>query len=491
MCDTFELLMETATVGDYIDYLHIDSWISTLYKGESIQQYKAQIGSLTLIEDGAKMAATCNKTVWVSFSDYERKMLDLGFLYPTERDAVKDSLTIWDEDKETKYMQLMRLTPFLMTEQQLTLVVTDYTDGEATPKSPILVRLENQVQNLEIFTKTPSLLAEETEGINLIRNNDPHGEKFEIERPDLLRWPDHLSPTVTETLVNYPLDFLMQYMLNITGTGTRCIKDVKATKGTVAHAVIEHLFSPRDGKSFSAAKEVEDRIETEFEEQVQKQIEACGAILQQPENKLDAELLKEQLRKCLDNLIDVIKVNNLKVTGCEHLVQSDLGLIENDKGWDMKGYIDMTLEDESHHPVVFDFKWTGGHFYKDKLTENRSVQLELYRVMLTKEKGNAVERTAYFIMPEGHLYSKEFFRGIHCTQVDAVNRENIAEQVKNSVAYRIKQLNEGIVENGEVNDISTLDYFDDTGTNGLFPLKKNDNNEWEKANRFSDYTLFK
>ena len=490
MCETFVLLIKTAGVGEYIDVQQIDSWISTLYKGEAIQQYRAQKGSWTLIDDGAKMASRSDKTVWVSFSDYQRQMLDLGFLYPTEKDAIKEHLSIWDEDKETKYRQMMRLIPFLNTDEQLILVVTDYTDGEATPKSPIMVRLENQIENLHEFTLSPNLLGEETKGVNLINNNGNHSVSYEIKQPDLLNWPDHFSPTVAETLVSYPLDFLMQYLLKITGTGTRCIKDMKATMGTVAHAVIEHLFAPRDGKLYSTADEIEYRIQTEFDDQVKKQIEACGALLLLPENKLDGDLMKEQLSKCLANLLDVMRENGLKVTGCEHLVQSDMGLLENENGWDMKGYIDMTLEDEAHHPVVFDFKWTSSNYYRDKLTENRSIQLELYRAMLTDEKRNTVERTAYYIMPEGHLYSKESFKGIHCTQVEAANFDNIVEQVKHSLKYRMEQLNKGVVENGEVVDISALGYYEDTESEGLFPLKENENGN-VSANRFSDYTIFK
>ena len=190
--------------------------------------------------------------------------------------------------------------------------------------------------------------------------------------------------------------------------------------------------------------------------------------------------------------MEIIRDNHLTVTGCEHQVKTDMGLIKNDKDWDMIGYIDMTLEDENHHPVVFDFKWTSSKsYYRDLLTANRSTQLELYRIMLGAEKHDAVERTAYFLMPEGHLYSKEEFKGPHCTQMDPENTDNIVEQLKRSYFYRKQQFDEGKVEIGEQFPLNMLEYFNDTEEKHLFPLSKDDNTGMERPNMFSNYLIFK
>ena len=177
--------------------------------------------------------------------------------------------------------------------------------------------------------------------------------------------------------------------------------------------------------------------------------------------------------------------------GCEHLVTKDMGLLQNDKGWDMKGYIDMTLEDKNHHPVVFDFKWTSSKsYYRDLLTKNRSTQLELYRTMLGAEKHDLVERTAYFLMPEAHLYSKERFEGLHCSSLQPENQDNIVEQLRQSFFYRKKQLEDGIVEVGEKFPANMLNYYNDTEEMRLFPLNIADTGE-QKDNIFSNYGLFK
>ncbi len=490
MCETFVLLLDYSGVKECISVKQVDSWVSTLYKGESFMQYEPQRGSWELIDSPSKMASHSKRTVWMNFSGGDSRHLDCSFLYPSEKEKMKRHITMWKESEENHYNELMQLMPFLLTDDQLILVVTDYQGGEVSPKHPILVRLESQIENLSDFIVRPNLNEEPSDDVKLVRNNNTLS-LIPFDHADLLKWPSYLSPTSLSTLVEYPIDYLMERMLKIVSTGPGSIKDLKTTKGTVAHAVIESLFAPRDGHSCSKAYEIEQRISEEFDMQVARQIDACGAILYLPENRLDAELLKEQLRKCLDVLLSIIRDNRLTVTGCEHPVTKDMNMLKNDKGWDMKGYIDMTLEDENHHPVVFDFKWTSSKiYYRDLLTKNRSTQLELYRAMLGAEKRDSVERTAYFLMPEGHLYSKEHFEGLHCTQLQSENQDNIVEQLRQSFFYRKQQLDGGKVEVGEAFPLSMLDYCNDTEEKNLFPLKANDTGN-EETNIFSNYNLFK
>ena len=161
-------------------------------------QYAAQRGCRELIDNPSKMAADSRRTVWMNFVGGDVPTLDCAFLYPTERAKVKDSLMLWDERKELDYHHQMQLLPFFMTEEQLILVVTDYVGGEPAPKHPIMVRLESQVENLNEFVAEPNLYQEETEKVNLVRNNNIQS-LIPFDHADLLKWPQHLSPTTIST----------------------------------------------------------------------------------------------------------------------------------------------------------------------------------------------------------------------------------------------------------------------------------------------------
>ena len=109
--------------------------------------------------------------------------------------------------------------------------------------------------------------------------------------------------------------------------------------------------------------------------------------------------------------------------------------------------------------------------------------------MLSAEARDEVERTAYFLMPEAHLYSKEKFEGIHCTRLEPANKDNIVEQLRQSFFYRKEQMDKGRVEIGECWPVELLEY-NAVQQHDLFPLKS-DNDGLQEENRFSNYLLFK
>ena len=499
MCDAFKILLKTIQ-EETIDYKTIDSWVSSIYQKGNYTNAVAECGCRIVVDSPAKIASIAKKTVWIGVDGDASQKLECAFLYPTEKEKLKEFMQPWAEDLQNKYHEQMMLTPLRMTNDKLILVVREHVGGELAMKHPLMVRLEQQIKNIDVIISRPKIGAECRHEAKGNEQNSLVSE-LHFEHADKIKWPDHLSPTKIGTLVEYPFDYLMDSLLGIVNDSKVQMADVKTTKGNVAHAVIERLFVPRDGKRYSEPTEIEQRIQDEYERIYESVIDAKGAILQLTENKLGKKLLQDQLHKCLDNLIEILKANELKVTGCERYVECKIGLglpqatdkDGNIKERDMLGYIDMTLEDKDGHPVVFDFKWTTWvKGYQEKLTENRSVQLEFYRMMLGREKKDKVERVAYFLMPQGRLYSQEKFEGNNCIQLQPTNQDNIVEQLRQSVIYRKKQIDSGVVEiNGTYED---LWYVKNTEGLGLFPLKKEEDKakaEYGKkeSNRFSQYGL--
>lgn len=496
MCDAFHILLGTIS-DDAIDYKTIDSWMSTIYEKGTYTNAVAEQGCRTVVDSPAKIASEAQKTVWIGVDGDASQRQECAFLYPSEKQKLVDNKDInpWAEEAQNEYHERMMMTPLRMTSGQLILVVRERTGGENSLKHPLIVRMEQQIENIEDIIVHPRLGKEDRHAVDkVVRSSAPLELYF--NHADKIVWPDHLSPTNIGALAEYPIDFMMERLLGITNDGKAKMNDVKTTKGNVAHAVIEELFAPRDDKRYAKPEEIAERIENEYETAYGKILEAKGAVLQLAENKLAEKLLHEQLRSCLDTLLEILKDNELKVTGCEPYIecQMDLGLPKttdkdgNVKNRDMLGFIDMTLEDKDGHPVVFDFKWTSwAKGYQQKLTENRSVQLELYRMMLGREKKDEVKRVAYFLMPEGRLYSQEEFKGRQCKQLVSDNHDNIVEQLKQSAIYRMEQIKSGMVETNGV--FEELQYVKDTEVRGLFPLKKAEDG-MKEGNIFSQYKLF-
>lgn len=496
MCDSFDILLGTIS-SETIDYKTIDSWMSTIYQKGSFTNAVAERGCRVVVDSPAKIASVAEKTVWVGVDGDASQPLECAFLYPSERKRLVEikEMHPWSEDAQNAYNERMLMTPLRMTSGQLILVVRERIGGENTLKHPLIVRLEQQIENFDDIVVYPQIGAEERHKDEFVDNGAVSPE-LQFDHADKMKWPDHLSPTSIGTLVEHPFDYMMESLLDITDDGKAQMADVKTTKGNVAHAVIEELFAPRGEARTAKPDEIAARIASEYETAYNKVLEAKGAVLLLAENKMAEKLLYEQLRKCLDILLEILKDNGLEVTGCEHYVECQMGLglpkakdkDGKEKNRDMLGFIDMTLEDNEGHPVVFDFKWTGwAKGYQDKLTENRSIQLELYRMMLGREKKDEVRRVAYFLMPMARLYSQDAFNGTHCKQLIPENSDNIVAQLKQSAKYRMEQINSGVVETNGVYD--DLQYVKDTSASGLFPLKKADDGTKE-GNFFSQYGLF-
>lgn len=477
MCSTFNILLGTIS-GSTIEFKTIDSWMSAICRHNRFTNSQPEIGCRIVVDSPADIASVAGKTVWVGVDGDPGNRSECAFLYPSERNGLVESchLKPRSDKAENDYNERLARNPLHMTEKQLILVVRERIGGELAFKHPLVVRLEQQIENFEDIVVWPKIEAENMHDAHMVEKDEISAE-LQFDHADKIKWPNHYSPTKISVLVEHPFDYLMENLLYIVPDEKAKMGLVSTTKGVVAHAVIEQLFSPRGGQKYALPHEVESRIKTEFEKAYVEALEANGAILQLTENKFAEMLLREQLQNSLGALLEILKDNNLKVVGCEKFVERD----------DVIGYIDMTLEDPDGTPVVFDFKWTARtKTYQDMLLKNRSVQLEFYRWMLSHQEGKKVEKVAYFLMPDCRLYSKEKFIGKRCVQITPENNDDIVAQLLKSIEYRKKQLDSGVVEtNGAV---SELQYVKDTVSQELFPLTKEGG--IKKGFLFTKYSIF-
>ena len=491
MCDAFGILL-SLNEGKAVTDADIDSWLNAIIDNSNFTHAIAERGCRSVIDSPSKLISVADNVIWMGVEGDNRYSMECSFLLPTEKAALekRDGCSLWSEDCQNAYHKILSERAFAATARNLVLTYCERRGGEVTAKHPFMVLLEKKVKNLKEFISTPSIEPDRMVEIEPTNNISVDYEQ-PFDHADLIRWPDHLSPTKVGTLVEFPFDFLMSELVGIVSDCQVQMSDTKKTEGNVAHAVIQALFAPRDGEGTSTPQQISERIGNEFDKVFAETIESKGAIFLLDENRLAAKVLKEQLRESVGVLVAIIKDNGLSVTGCEKYVEERMNLGLNDETGkrDMLGYIDMTLEDREHHPVIFDFKWSKSKYYPGLLEQNRSVQLELYRHMLGAVEHDAVERTAYYLMPQNRLYSKEHFEGSRCHQISPANGDEIVGQLCRSIAYRKEQIESGLVENGLSCPPDDLEYGRDTVDKNLFPLKL-DPDGCKEGNRFTDYNIF-
>ena len=296
-----------------------------------------------------------------------------------------------------------------------------------------------------------------------------------------VEWLERESFSSLEKLLQDPFDYLMEYPLQFQDISNTDIK-LSTTSGNVAHETIEYLFTTnRNDESLTTFSE------KHYEEALHRALLRKGALLLLPEYHLDKARLTYQLRKCVKNLAQIVEENNLHVLSCEQKEDEQLDFKEKIF---IKGYIDMVLQDEMGGQVVFDLKWTSK---KDKfqtvLEKNRALQLAIYEAMLKKHSGESSSvRTAYFVMPQGKLFSTDTFSGANFEQIPRSSQDDVMEQLRKGYTKRRSEINNGIIETADKMPITDLDY---PKSPGVFPLDSEGSRPEKKIeNKYSDYKCF-
>ena len=498
LCETLKNLTDDLQPTAQVAYTEIEKHMACLYEPSEFVQYRAQASSRFTVSVPGQVAAKADKVLWGGLYDFEPMLPTTDFLTPTERSALKDHIRLWDADDVRKLQQQTLLLPLLFCQKQLTLITTESVGGTIVNKHPMMVRIEQQVKNHKELTDTPHINDDSYIPMSPLTNNAVSGSDglyTEINRTDLIKWKKHESPTSIDKLMQNPIDYTLENIAYISDNGQSDLGNIAMTKGNVAHAVIQHLFYiPGDTQS-GIVSAIKQRVEANYKTVFDRVIETKGAILLLQENAIERRQLFEQLRECIDHLIDIIEKDNLQVVACEMQLDGNTLGVPDDETPAMHGFADMVLTRENGQHVIFDFKWTSAKsYYQGLLQKNRSSQLAIYAELLSELTDDKVLPTAYFLMPRGRLYSTAHFNSYWAYQVN-VNEgceDDIISKIVASYRYRREEIMSGKIEMGEGAPLTALDYFNDTESHNLFPLKPQyGNDEIKEIYGFSSYSHLK
>ena len=480
-----------------ISYSDLKMISSTFSKEIIIKQNSAQAGSKKIINSTVDFCSIAEKAVWCDF--YENgnsRKLTYSFLSPVEDEVFRKELQLWEAEKERNFIRQILLTPFIKTQNKLVLVTIDKIGSNAAPKSPVYIQLEKYFADkgdardfkknaLYPFVKQIAFENSLYKSVKKIDNRMESDQEFvEIKNADFIKenWEDHQSYTSLESIINHPLDYVIDKYVCFSANPLNTMNDVATTKGLVAHAIIQKMFESQKNKDF----------EEVFEETVQSE----GAVLLLEQNKIELQRFKSQIKENLDVLSKVIKANNFQVVSCEkgigyqttregEIIQH--GIIGK---LDVKGFADMILEDTDGNLYIFDFKWTtSSKRHATLLEEKKSVQLTLYKELVSKEMKKPVKAVAYFLMPAAQFISYDSLAGVKQIVVNADRKtNNLFDEIQNSYEYRKEEVFEGRLEETTGWEKDEISYEQQREELGLMPMDYYDN---AKSGPYNDIGLIK
>ena len=324
----------------------------------------------------------------------------------------EERVTLGIIDMETR--SAMQMKWLYTTLNQITnwiLVAPKYHLGESLGEHPIITSLKQnktfyddacaEGQNIILPTTVPA----KVEKLN------PIGE-ININ-PDVLS--EILKPSdsysAIGTLVNAPLDYVMENMGGLAAPEDDKELNENLMKGPIAHKVVELLVNKNETEAYSL-DDIQSRFNTQYDKLFEQAMEAekeeaekeCAAFLKRPENVNMLAVFKEDAKESIQKLLDKIKEKGLKPLRSEYEFSTPFGPFKNPHG-----FVDLLLENNDGNLVIFDLKWsTQDEAYKESIEEKgEAYQLYMYKHAVEKQMApKKVAWYAYYLFPKMELYTE-------------------------------------------------------------------------------------
>lgn len=473
-CAAMELLLEDAP--DKVDAERISHWAEGIFSTITMRVDFAETGSGESVPDIRDTMDSPEKVVWLGVCGADSATYPYPFLSPSECKL----LHLPSREDYASAAHRALIDSIARVKRTLTLVSFDCENGEALAEHPVLTELAARF-------KLPVLGRDE-------QNGDTACERHPVEVGSTSRItynidsalfegldktvseggirPDHESSSSLEKLIHYPFDYVLKYLLKFDSYGEEQLSDLYIVKGNVAHQYIHELVEKGN-------KDIDEmqRIHTsEFDNGILTAVQRKGAILLARENGLEWGKFKNILRISIDRVLELIRLNRYRIIGSEVEVLTDLPVIGH-----FKGYIDLLLQDESGKYVIIDFKTSESAVYKHKMEERDIMQLILYKEAVQSIYKEEVSVYGYWLLTQyTFLTESASVRGdnvipYHTDPGEVDTLKNLFDQVKNSYKFRMEQIRNGKIEEGEMMQLADLEYYQNQERLNLYPLAKDYN----------------
>ena len=464
-CRFAELLTEDL-VGD-IDIESLIRWLASAGAPTTQTAMPAELGSSEVIDTPSSITDTVDTLFWADCWTSGGTQRELDFLSPSDI----AELGIETDSARAVYdaQRLMIAYGLSQVKDSLVIMTCDMEAGEPVQEHPLMIELKSccsvkeECCTDEKFTSLFEVTGkQESQLEHVVSPEHFKGVRIPKDKGGLKRSRE--SYTSLSTLINYPFDYVTNYLLHWDGYGVESMDDIATVKGTVAHRYIETLLED-SGKDITTAKKLH---EEKYSERVEECIREKGAVMYLDEYRLERNSFLAALRPAVDSLLKFIEENALMVIGMEHTIDTVFPVIGA-----FTGSIDLLLADADGNLVIVDMKWNEGKTYNRRLEKGNTLQLALYRKAMETD-GHKVVCEGYFVLPQRKfLTSADYLQPSDIVEI--IEGEQFGDHFElacNSYEYRMEQIEQGIIEEAEGFSLADIQYHKDANTRRLYPLER-------------------
>jgi hypothetical protein len=315
----------------------------------------------------------------------------------------------------------------LAARRRLVLVVPDTDRGERCAPHPlwdeivarlalddelierVTVRIADLLHGGNTAASTLGLEVEKLESLPL-----PAARAGWTVAPGLIGAAVRWTPGGLQALLECPLRWTLDQAAGIRGRSVPALPKGPMLNGALAHRLVAELITSggltRDRGAIVRA--------------IDALLPGIAARLRLPGMAVELEQLRHQLVRMVGALADLVADGGLRVAGVEEEVEATW------LGGELRGRLDVRLQDAVGHDIVLDLKWGHGA-YRDVLAHGRAVQLAFYsearRQMTSALRPPAA---AYFSLGKARLLATAPDAFGATDRVRAVDGPDIAELIE-------------------------------------------------------------
>ncbi|MFW6043237.1 MAG: PD-(D/E)XK nuclease family protein [Marinilabiliaceae bacterium] len=462
-----------------------------IYKPGTFCYFQKQKGSPTVFQSPGVVTQQAPRVCWMNWQNGRQRGVPLDFLSREELAHLsKTGALLYARENLDRFRFFTLLKGILAASDQLVLMIPEVTNGEVSVPHALAGDIDAAVRNIEVVS-LDSARMQEWKKFFTKKAREHSVEAVDLPRPvnylesvDAIgkdNKPNHESPSSIEKLIQHPLDYVVEHLANIRGTGIVALPDLFRQKGLVTHGAVEQIVNE--------LKEDPDAVfsDGKVSRILAQNIDRTGLEFRLPENRFELHEMEEQFRKSVRVLLEIIRENKLKVDDAEVFKSDAIGGIGP-----VVGYIDLLLTDDGGNPVVIDLKWTfKSRKYASKIEEEKDLQLIIYRELMRLETQKAI-KTGYFLLNDGKFYTRYDFKGQGVVVLEPQSTEDeMLQRVVESVKFRRNELAEGRIEVGEEMPVTNLRYHNEADEKGLMPLETDSSKKNKRSNYYSNLSLFR
>ena len=473
---TFVSSLETSleALPSVIEYAEIDKLVRQIYRPMSYALQQSETGAMKVIDEVYKIATPADTLIWLDCQDERIESNPYDFLSLPEQEYLKSTGVVIPDFSlhlQTRRREMYR--HLADVKKNIILVCSAYNGTTRLGEHSLLAEIKQQFEKLPI---------EDRDSLFDMFNPTPQNGDIETYAPvkyiDLDREIKYEgrreSYSSLDTLIHLPFNYFMKYVAKLYEPNSEQMKECHTVIGLIAHNFFEHIIADSKGDFDKMRRLTED----EFEQRLENSIDATGLIMRLPENASRLNSFSVSLKDSMLALVDIMQHLKLSPVGCEISLLETGELRLEDIG-SVNARIDFLLNNENGEYVVFDFKWSHSKDYHHKLEKNIAIQLELYRQAVEKANGAKVAAVGYYMMPLKQLFTCDYDDYVAAgsnhkliNRVESLKDRNLFKQIRNAYKFRIDEIRNGRIEEGEMQDFLNTDnsYYSQHTELNLCPL---------------------